>query len=65
MSEKSLGMKNKEKYLSEGKKIPKCVNKGCDNSCCFHDFIIDTNGLAQCRLFSGKDHFGRITASIT
>ena len=38
MSEKSLGMRNKEKYLSEGKKIPKCVNKGCDNNVIVRDW---------------------------
>ena len=31
MVKKSQGMINKEKYLSDGHKIPTCVNKGCNN----------------------------------
>ena len=38
MKEKTQAMKNKEEYLSSGKKIPKCSNKGCDNDVIVRDW---------------------------
>ena len=35
---KTQGILNKEKYLSEGNKIPKCVNDGCDNDVIVRDW---------------------------
>lgn len=36
--EKTTAMKNKEEYLASGKKIPKCVNKGCNNDVIVRDW---------------------------
>ena len=36
--EKRTAMLNKEKYLAEGKKIPICVNQGCDNNVVVRDW---------------------------
>lgn len=36
--ELSLGMSNKKKFYDEGKKLPKCVNKGCDNDVIVRDW---------------------------
>jgi hypothetical protein len=39
MSEdKTTAMKNKERYLAEGNKIPTCVNKGCSNDVIVRDW---------------------------
>ena len=38
MVKKSQGMINKEKYLSDGHKIPTCVNKGCNNDVVVRDW---------------------------
>lgn len=35
---KTQGMLNKEKYLSEGNTIPKCVNRGCNNDVIVRDW---------------------------
>lgn len=38
MAKKTQAIINKEKYLAEGKKIPKCVNDGCDNNVVVRDW---------------------------
>ena len=35
---RTQAMINKENYLAEGKKIPKCVNKGCNNDVVVRDW---------------------------
>ena len=36
--EKTQAMKNKEDYLTSGKKIPSCVNTGCENDVIVRDW---------------------------
>ena len=36
--QKTTAMLNKENYLAEGKKIPKCVNEGCNNDVIVRDW---------------------------
>ena len=38
VKKKTQAMINKENYLAEGKKIPKCANKGCDNDVVVRDW---------------------------
>jgi hypothetical protein len=38
MSEKTIAMQNKERYLAEGNNIPACVNQGCDNNVIVRDW---------------------------
>ena len=38
MSEKTIAMQNKERYLAEGNKIPTCVNQGCNNNVIVRDW---------------------------
>ena len=36
--EKTIAMQNKERWFAEGKKLPKCVNQGCDNDVIVRDW---------------------------
>jgi hypothetical protein len=36
--EKTTAMMNKERYLAEGNRIPKCANQGCDNDVIVRDW---------------------------
>ncbi len=38
MKEKTQAMQNKEEFLSSGKKIPTCANKGCENNVVVRDW---------------------------
>ena len=38
MSEKTIAMQNKERYLADGNKIPTCVNQGCNNNVIVRDW---------------------------
>jgi hypothetical protein len=52
-------MKNKEDYLASGKKIPTCVNKGCENNVIVRDwkYYSFKHMCSDCtsRLQKGKD----------
>jgi len=38
MSDNTIAMMNKERYLAEGNKIPTCVNQGCENNVVVRDW---------------------------
>lgn len=38
MKKKTIAIQNKEKWIADGKRIPKCVNDGCNNNVIVRDW---------------------------